>query len=235
VKIGEVDKEVTVKLFLDASLAVDSSVMANPEKEQDDCGPVVVEFLNQSCDSFENNTFNSEAQVRCIYAIAGTLQQLGFIDGTIYESVTTKVAQFAARVIEKPQQCRLIAVCAHLFYPVNAGLLEKYSSAQRSLECLQRCLKLADACTTLNSSHVTLFVDLLENYIFFFEAKNPLVTDGYITGLLALIKEHLNSAGAIGNIPRDAKTHFVSLVEYIKDRKNDPLTSDLFAAVAIGE
>jgi vacuolar protein sorting-associated protein 35 len=235
VKISEVDKEVSVKLFLDSSLAVDSCILANPEKEKDDCGPVVIEFLNQSCDSFENNTFDPDAQVRCIYAIAGALQVLSSIDGTIYESVTTKVAQFAARVIEKPQQCRLIAVCAHLFYPVKAGLLEKYSSAQRSLECLQRCLKLADACTTLNSSHVTLFVDLLENYLCFFEAKNPLVTDGYITGLLALIKEHLNSAGAIGNTPREAKAHFVALVEYIKDRKNDPLSADLFAPVVIGE
>jgi vacuolar protein sorting-associated protein 35 len=232
-KIGEVNKEVMVKLLLDAALAVDSCIQAG--KEEDDYGPVVIAFLNQSCDSFENNSFDPEAQVRCIYAIAGALQKLGSVDGTIYESTTTKVAQFAARVIEKPQQCRLIAVCAHLFYPVNAGLLEKYNNAQRSLECLQRCLKLADACTSLNPSHVTLFVDLLEDYIVFFEAKNPLVTDGYITGLLALIKEHLNTTGMIETIPREAKVHFVELIEYIKDRKNDTTTSELFASVVTGE
>lgn len=233
-KVGEVDVVMMVRLSLDSSLAADSCALIRPENQSDDCRPVVLEFLNQCCDLLENNTFEIAAQVRSIHAIAGTLQQLESIDREVYEAVTVKVAQFAARVIEKPQQCKLVAVCAHLFYPVSAGLQNQYSNAQRSLECLQRCLKLADACTSLSPSHVTLFVDLLEHYIFFFESKNPLVTAAYISGLLALIKEHLSSAEALGNT-QDAKAHFSALLSYIRERKTDPETVEAFAAVNVGE
>lgn len=233
-KIGEVDMTTKVKLSLDSSLAADACVAIQPENDSDDCRPAVLEFLNQSCEALESNVFDPATQVRSIYAVAGILQQLESIDGDVYAAITTKVAQFAARVIDKPQQCKLIAVCAHLFFPVNAGLQDKYSNAQRSLECLQRCLKLADACTLLNASNVTMFVDLLENYVFFFEWKNPLVTAAYISGLLALIREHLASAEALGST-QDTKLQFSALLTYIRERKADPETAEAFASVDVGE
>jgi vacuolar protein sorting-associated protein 35 len=102
----------------------------------------------------------------------------------------------------------MVAQAAHLFYPVNQGETMTYSNAQRALECLQRALKLADACTTSNPDHVQLFVDLLEHYLFFFEKKNPLIQHGYITGLVALIKEHLNNLSlASSTAVREAQTH----------------------------
>lgn len=42
------------------------------------------------------------------------------------------------------------------------------------LECLQRALKIADACMS-SSVHVQLFVDILNEYLYFFEHKNPAV------------------------------------------------------------
>jgi vacuolar protein sorting-associated protein 35 len=106
------------------------------------------------------------------------------------------------------------------------------------LECLQRALKLADACTSANPANLNLFVDLLDLYLYFFEKKNPSITGNYITGLVALIKEHAgnleqfggNDTSAVG----EAKAHFFEIVRYIKRMKEDPEKASEFANIDVG-
>ena len=80
---------------------------------------------------------------------------------------------------------------------------------------------------------MTLFVDLLEQYLYFFEKKNPLITHAYITGLIALINEHLNSMNVIGN-DKEAKAHFVEVIRYIKKKQIDASdVSEMFSHIQI--
>merc|ERR1712008_64304 len=118
-------------------------------------------------------------------------------------------------------QCEKVTRCSHLFYVMDDdGTTVIYANAQRSLECLQRSLKLANACTTADVSNLKLFVELLDLY--FYVKNNPLITGNYITGLVALIKEHSNGISMQqggGAIPAaaDAKNQFLQLVRYIKE------------------
>ncbi len=57
------------------------------------------------------------------------------------------------------------------------------------LDCLQRSLKIADVCMQ-SSAHVSLFVEILNRYLFYFEAGNDKVTTKYLQGLVDLINEH---------------------------------------------
>jgi vacuolar protein sorting-associated protein 35 len=168
--------------------------------------------------------------------MVGTLLALRSISKEDYESLITKTAQFSAKVMKKPDQCQLVALCAHLFYPASHGDNMKYSNPQRALECLQRSLKLADACTSANPSNVGLFVDLLEHYVYFFEKKNPMIKDGYITGLIALIKEHVSNLGSFGgdsSAVSDSKAQFLEVVRYIKRKKAEDTTAELFASIQV--
>lgn len=106
-----------------------------------------------------------------------------------------------------------------------------YSNPQRGLECLQRALKLADACTSANPSHLDLFVDLLDHYLFFFENNNPSITGNYITGLVALIKEHTDNLGQFGGVDSSARAHFYQTVRHIKKMKEKEETKERFAAI----
>merc|ERR1712003_327053 len=128
----------------------------------------------------------------------------------------------------------MVTRCAHLFYVIgddNEQVI--YANPQRCLECLQRSLKLADSCTNADPSNLKLFVDLLDIYLYFFEKKNPSITGNYITGLVALIKEHANSNNIVGHqfvgspVPVDnAKTQFLQIVRHIKTMKQKPDSSD---------
>jgi len=110
----------------------------------------------------------------------------------------------------------MVATCSHLFWsgagaapapPAPAGdLLDEpapppppdaaaagYRDAKRVLECLQRSLKIADACMTSSSSPINLFVEILDHYVSHFEKENPMITAKYISGLVALINEHIDN------------------------------------------
>jgi vacuolar protein sorting-associated protein 35 len=102
------------------------------------------------------------------------------------------------------------------------------------LECLQRALKLADACTNANPADLRLFVSLLEDYLYFFEKNNPSITGKYITGLVALVQEHagnrlVGDTSAVG----EARAHFLEIVRFIKRKKDNPETSDKFSNIDV--
>jgi len=225
-----------VKLYLDISLAADTfAKLTKDGSGETDYVPIAYELLTQAYSLYEVQVTEEKAQFRCIQAMCGTLLASRSISKEDYESLITKTAQFSAKVLQKPDQCQLVALCAHLFYPVGSGGEMKYSNAQRALECLQRSLKLADACTSMNAAHLNLFVDLLEHYVFFFEKRNELITHAYITGLVALVKEHVGNQTSYGEDAAATRAQFLAVVRYIKQKKADAETAELFAPVQIAE
>lgn len=204
------------------------------QAECQDYSTICTEFLSQAFSIFDEKISDSKVRFRCIVSIVGTLLALKSLSCEQYEKFITKTAQYSAKMTKKHEQCQLVALCAYLFYPVQSeGVGVKYSNPQRALECLQRCLKLADACATANPAHVTLFVDLLEHYVFFFEKGNPAVSHAYISGLVALIKEHLNSLVGTESLS-EAKAHFQEIIRYILRKKVETDSSQLFASVNLG-
>ena len=223
-----------LKLYLDASLTADKfATIAKKGEDETDYAPISYELLTQAIGLYEELISDGRIQYRCIIALSGTLLTLQSVNKEDYESLITKTAQFSAKILRKQDQCQLVALCAHLFYPVGSGIKITYNNPQRALECLQRSLKLADACTSMNPAHINLFVDLLEHYVFFFEKKNPLITHAYVTGLVALIQEHLSNLNALES-DGEAKAQFLEVIRYIKHRKADADVAELFSQIQTG-
>lgn len=231
--IGKHDFEKGVKLYVDASTCADRIAYAEMKNNGDgDFGSVSYELIRLAMTLYEDRITDAKCQCRCVTSFTGSIIALRAISKENYESLITRTAQFAAKIMLKPEQSRLVALCAHLFYPADSGGQKIYSNPQRALECLQRSLKLADACTKTNPIYVSLFVDLLEHYVYFFEKNNPMITHAYISGLIALINEHLNSLNAVGS-DKDAKSHFVEVIRYIKKRKTDSDVAVMFSHIQI--
>ena len=95
-----------------------------------------------------------------------------------HDTVTTKCALYASRLLKKPDQCLAVQLCSHLFWAVptsrdNAST-QLYRDGKRVLECLQKSLKIADTCME-QSMNVQLFVEILNRYLYYFEQKNEAV------------------------------------------------------------
>jgi len=107
---------------------------------------------------------------------------------------------------------------------------QKLRNPQRSLECLQRALKIADSCISTDSANLYLLVDILVAYVLFYEWKSPAISSKYITGLIALIKEHF---GSTKSDTSGCVLSFSLVMDYIQRKKSDPTTAELFSAISL--
>lgn len=48
--------------------------------------------------------------------MAGTLLACQGFDAADYDALATKTAQYAAKLLKKPDQCRMVTLCSHLFW-----------------------------------------------------------------------------------------------------------------------
>jgi vacuolar protein sorting-associated protein 35 len=59
-----------------------------------------------------------------------------------------------ARLLKKPDQCRAIYACSHLFWNDKIKTAEgsSFQDGKRVLDCLQRSLKIADVCMQVRTA-----------------------------------------------------------------------------------
>lgn len=109
-----------------------------------------------------------------------------------------------------------------------------YRNPQRVLECLQRGLKIADACSMSSSSNVQLFVEILDYYVYYYEIENPVITDKFVSGLIALINEHFDSIGGAGSgsgATAEARAYYGQILDQIKRKKMKEETKERFGLI----
>jgi len=198
-------KEMAMRLFLQCAKAASS---ANFET-------IAYEFLTQVFEIYEADVAESKAQFRAINEIIATLQTLTVFSEENYDTLATKTAVHSAKLLKKPDQCRAVYMCSHLFWRCDES---EYKDGKRVLECLQKSLRIADGCMD-SSMNVKLFVEILNEYLYYFEHKNETVMVKYLTGLTALIKTNLaNMEVGDGDNPDRAKainTYYSNTLQHI--------------------
>ena len=88
---------------------------------------------------------------------------------------------------------------------------------KRVLECLQRALKIADACK-VSSMHTPLFVEILDAYLYHYGASNPAVLPSYISSLLQLIEQQLTEE-ADSKSTAIARPHFENCKNFVAGKR----------------
>lgn len=82
-------------------------------------------------------------------------------------------------------------------------MVQLYRDGKRVLECLQRALRVADACMDTAVS-VELFVEILNRYVYYFEQENDAVSCSAIND----VKPLLNRSTGDNEVPqRSHRTH----------------------------
>ena len=124
----------------------------------------------------------------------------------------------------------------------QANIVQIYRDGKRVLECLQRALRVADACMD-SSVSVELFVEILNQYVYYYEQQNEVVsqrsassavcrlltieqvTIKYINGLIELIQSNLQTNQESTSLEAP-KRHFERTLEYIKAREWEGIVID---------
>jgi vacuolar protein sorting-associated protein 35 len=111
--LAKTNPELGVKLYLQTAVAADNLAV---QGKSDEFRPIMYELISQAFALYEEEIGDSKAQSRNIKALIGTLMACRALSTEEYESLIPKAAQYSAKLLKKPDQCQMVALCAHLFY-----------------------------------------------------------------------------------------------------------------------
>lgn len=185
-----------------------------------DLEPVSYEFFTQAFILYEEEVADSKAQVTAIHLIIGTLQRMNVFGVENRDTLTHKATGYSAKLLKKQDQCRAVYACSHLFWVDDQDGIK---DGERVLLCLKRGLRIANAAQQMasvtrgGSGTVTLFVEILNKYLYFFEKGNPQITSSVIQDLIELIATEMQSESSTSEPSKDA--FFASTLRYIQFQK----------------
>ncbi|KAK5783007.1 hypothetical protein PVK06_037514 [Gossypium arboreum] len=146
--------ELALQLFLQCAEAANDC----------DLEPVAYEFFTQAYILYEEEISDSRAQVTAIHLIIGTLQRMHVFGVENRDTLTHKATGYSAKLLKKPDQCRAVYACSHLFWVDDQ---DNVKDGERVLLCLKRALRIANAAQQMSNAargsagSVTLFVEIL--------------------------------------------------------------------------
>ncbi|KAL1119712.1 hypothetical protein V6Z11_D01G119900 [Gossypium hirsutum] len=181
---------------------------------------VAYEFFTQAFLLYEEEIADSKAQVTAIHLIIGTLQRMNVFGVENRDTLTHKATGYSARLLKKADQCRAVYACSHLFWVDDQDGIK---DGERVLLCLKRALRIANAAQQManvargSGGPVSLFVEILNKYIYFFEKGNKQITSSAIQGLIELINTEMQSDSTNPDSVADA--FLASTLRYIQFQK----------------
>ncbi|XP_052308702.1 vacuolar protein sorting-associated protein 35B isoform X2 [Populus trichocarpa] len=127
--VGEEEPATPKKIFqlLDETIEALSSV-PSPElalrlylqcaQAANDCDlePVAYEFFTQAFILYEEEVVDSKAQVTAMHLIIGALQRMNVLGVENRDTLTHKATGYSAKLLKRPDQCRAVYACSHLFW-----------------------------------------------------------------------------------------------------------------------
>ncbi|KAI4381781.1 hypothetical protein MLD38_007824 [Melastoma candidum] len=185
-----------------------------------DLEPVACEFFTQAYILYEEEISDSKAQVTALNLIIGTLQRMHVFGIENRDTLTHKATGYSAKLLKKPDQCRAVYACSHLFWVDDQ---DNMKDGERVLLCLKRALRIANAAQQMSSAtrgstgSVSLFVEILNKYLYFFEKGNPQITVASIQSLIELINTEMQNDSTTSDPAADA--FFASTLRYIGFQK----------------
>ncbi|XP_047310454.1 vacuolar protein sorting-associated protein 35A-like [Impatiens glandulifera] len=196
-----------------------------------DLEPVAYEFFTQAYILYEEEISDSRAQVTALHLIIGTLQRMHVFGVENRDTLTHKATGYSAKLLKKPDQCRAIYACSHLFWVDDQVSLK---DGERVLLCLKRAQRIANAVqqTRDSSGFIALYIEILNKYLYFFEKGNSSITVDAIQGLVEAIKTEMQSENFNPDPAADA--FFTSTLSYIQFQKQKGGTiGDRYEAIRV--
>ncbi|XP_070012131.1 vacuolar protein sorting-associated protein 35B-like isoform X2 [Nicotiana sylvestris] len=203
--------ELSLRLYLECAEAANDA----------DLEPVAYEFFTQAYILYEEEISDSKAQVTAIHLIIGTLQRMHVFGVENRDTLTHKATGYSAKLLKKPDQCKAVYSCSHLFWVDDQDSIK---DGERVLLCLKRALRIANAAQQMSnatrgsSGSVLLFIEILNKYLYFFEKGVTQITVASIQSLIELITTEMQSENTTSDPAADA--FLASTLRYIQFQKD---------------
>ncbi|GMM31050.1 retromer subunit [Martiniozyma asiatica (nom. inval.)] len=215
---------------------------------------VCYEFFIEAFIIYEELLIDSKTQYQALLSIMNKLvvmYDLISLSLEDFEKLTTKAAIYGSRLLKKTDQCRAVYNASHLWWIIKEVDDENLSAStatiasnqnpqhislkkddKRVLECLQKSLRIADSVMDSNAK-LELFVEILNQSIYYFIHGNEMINVRYLNGLIELIGNSFKELGVSKDSNKTTSVegtwkHFDRTLKYIKEQRSiDPRFLDL--------
>ncbi|CAL1677138.1 unnamed protein product [Lasius platythorax] len=203
--------ELPLRLFLQGAIAIGEIRFDNFEM-------VAYEFMSQAFSIYEDEISDSKAQLAAITLIIATFEQMSCFGEENAEPVRNQCALYASKLLRKPDQCRGVATCSHIFWSGKSLATggKEMQEGGKVLDCLKKGIRIASQCMD-TSVQVQLYVELLNHYIYFYEKGNTAVTVQILNQVIAKIREELPNLEASEETDQIQK-HLANTLEHLRNR-----------------
>ena len=199
----------------------------NAASSADTCGldDSAYEMLTEAFTIYEQQISDTKIQIRLLNVMTSTLCMMRSLSVEHYDIVSTKVCQYSSKLMKKPDQCRAATQCSHLF--VSKILPDTHRN--KILECLQRALKIVDNCIALHQ--IPLFVEILNHYVYYFQANTQSVGAKYVNTLIDLINTNIKNATEEEGSKDEScyapvAVYYANTKKYIKEKQKEGSEED---------
>merc|ERR1719391_150519 len=205
--------ELPLRLFLQGALACNAIPFANHET-------VAYEYMSQAFSLYEDEISDSRAQLAAISLIIGTFQQMSCFSEENHDPLRTQCALAASKLLKKPDQCRGVQVCSHLFWSGKTKNTDgkELRDEKRVMDCLKKGVKIASQCMD-SGTKAQLYVELLNKYVYFYERGHAGIKIEVLQEILDRIKEELPNLEAGSDEADQINKHFEITVPQLKIKK----------------
>lgn len=201
--------ELPLRLFLQGALVISQMEFENHET-------VAYEFMSQAFTLYEDEISDSKAQLAAITLIISTFEKITCFSEENHEPLRTQCALAASKLLKKPDQCRGVTTCSHMFWSGKCkdGSGKEMRDGKRVVECLKKAGRIANQCMD-KSVQVQLFVEILNSHIYFYEKGCSEIEVSNVSELISKIREDLPSLETNEETDQINK-HFANTVAHLK-------------------
>lgn len=201
-------QNIALYMFLEAAKACDNFNFES----------IAYAFISKAFALYED-TANSKQRVRALQQVIGTLHGCVNFSEENYDTLIKNTSKYAAKLLKKEDQCSLVCQCTHLFWTGNGPNGEPPRNGQDDmvLQCLKRSLKIAEAVLD-TVTNAKLFVDVLNEYLYFYAQECPKIETKYLTGLVALCNQNISELDQDKEGTAAVVLHFKNTVKFIASK-----------------
>ncbi|XP_046737836.1 vacuolar protein sorting-associated protein 35 isoform X3 [Diprion similis] len=207
--------ELPLRLFLQGAIAIGEIRFDNFET-------VAYEFMSQAFSIYEDEISDSKAQLAAITLIIATFEQMSCFSEENAEPVRNQCALYASKLLKKPDQCRGVSTCSHIFWSGKSIATDgkEMQDGNKVLDCLKKGIRIASQCMD-TSVQVQLFVELLNHYIYFYEKGNTALSVQILNQVIAKIREELPNL-EVSEETEQIQKHLANTLEHLRNRMESP-------------
>ncbi|GAM27977.1 hypothetical protein SAMD00019534_111530 [Acytostelium subglobosum LB1] len=190
--------ELSFRLYLQAVQTADRCNLQKTTKD----------FAIKALMIFQEDIPDFKAQVSALTLLISTLNSLALPDVETYETLAGQTIKQATRLLTPNDQAKLISLCSHLFWVNHEN--RQYQEQNSVLQALKKSLAII---TNESNAGLGVFVDILNECLYFYDNNSNAVPAQFISNLVELIRTTHSKEGD------SASVYLQNTIKYITAKK----------------